>query len=299
MNVGYISDLDVGRIPIVSIYKQIGALAGGYTPKNKKCYCYPYNYVEIHNNYGESVDIRYELFDDAQTQPTNQIEFAYYHVLGENPLIIYIPCAYQGMMYNYNNMVQYASFPNLPWKYDVFANWSAQNSMSITSGFIMQGVNALISGIAPSVNGVVANTESGLNSLAHLYDKSRTPSKVVGNVQGNFMTYSASAGIYYKYVTAKAEYMHMIDDYFTRWGYLINETIEPSFNNRINFDYIKTRDINITGKRKNSTSQSDFSRYNIPNEDIQELNAMFDNGITIWHDETKYMDYNADNRPRT
>lgn len=284
MAIGYISDINMSRTPIIEIPKAINALDGGYTPRNKKCYCYPYNYLELHNNYGEKIILRYELFDDAETNPENNISLAFYHVVGENPLIIYIPCNYLGMQYNYDNSVQYANFPTLPWKYDAYANWSAQNSMSLTSGFLMQGVNALISGFAGNINGVVGNTEGVLNSLAKLYDKSRTPSKINGAIQGNFLMYSASAGIFYKYVTAKAEYIELVDNYFTRFGYQVNTTKAITITNRENFDYVQTTECNLTG--------------NIPQEDIEELEAIFNNGLTIWHNENTYGDWNVSNRGR-
>lgn len=295
MGIGYISDIDVSRTPTINISKAISALDGGYIPRNKKCYCYPYNFLEIHNNYGEKTQLHYELFDDAQTNPTNDITFAFYHVVGETPVICYIPCDYLGVQYNYDYLTQYASFPVLPWKYDTFANWSAQNSMSITSGYLTQcasiikdgltgaiGGSALGSVTGGAIGGVAVGTSNLLNSLANLYDKSRTPSTIKGATQGNFLMYSAGAGIYYKYVTAKAEYMEMIDDFFTRFGYQVNTTKAITITNRENFDYVQTTDCNITG--------------DIPQEDIEELEAIFDRGVTIWHNENTYGDWNVSNR---
>lgn len=36
-----------------------------YTPKNNKCFCYPYNYIAINNNYGNFNMLRYEDFDNT------------------------------------------------------------------------------------------------------------------------------------------------------------------------------------------------------------------------------------------
>jgi hypothetical protein len=94
--------------------------------------------------------------------------------------------------------------------------------------------------------------------------------------------YSAGAGIYYKYVTAKAEYMEMIDDYFTRFGYQVNTTKAITITNRENFDYVQTTDCNLTG--------------DIPQEDIEELEAIFNSGLTRWHNENTYGDWNVSNR---
>ena len=158
--------------------------------------------------------------------------------------------------------------------------------------------NTLGDAVVGDFSGAVHEATNTVSQHLQLLDMQKKPRQQRGNVQGNFLMHSKNAGIYVNKMVAKLEYIHMIDDYFTRYGYQINETYEPSFDNRVNFDYIQTVDINITGKRKNPTSQSDYSRYNIPNEDILELNSMFDNGLTIWHNETTYGDYNVDNSPR-
>ena len=36
-----------------------------YTPKNNKCFCYPYNYIAINNNYGNFNMLRYEDFGNT------------------------------------------------------------------------------------------------------------------------------------------------------------------------------------------------------------------------------------------
>lgn len=38
---------------------------------------------------------------------------------------------------------------------------------------------------------------------------------------------------------AKTEHMKIIDDYFNRFGYAINETIMPNLNSRKNWNYIE------------------------------------------------------------
>lgn len=284
MNVGYITDIDNGRPPIITVNKNITTI-DGYTPRNNKCYCYPYNFMVMYNNYGGSQTIKYEDFNTAQTSPNNPMEFTRYFVVGENPTINYIPVHYNGITYNYDYMVTFANFPVLPWHYDTFANWSALNSMSLISSYANQGINAITNIATGNAFGLLGNLESGLSSLASLLDKSRANDKTIGTVQGNFNIYSGSAGVYYKYVFAKAEYIHMIDDYFTHYGYQINETKTPSLHNRRNFDYIKTSDINIVGR--------------IPQEDMNELKSLFNNGLTIWHNPATFGDYDVDNSPIT
>ena len=50
---------------------------------------------------------------------------------------------------------------------------------------------------------------------------------------------------------------------------------------RKNWNYIKTIGANIEG--------------NIPEDDLNELKAIFNNGVTIWHKASTYLDYSQDN----
>lgn len=298
----------------------------GYTPRNKKCFNYPYNQIKITVNNGTEVIYRPELFSDLTPQaqtPNYKIKVLYNFIYSLNPKICAYVRNYDGLERYQREMVLFADFPIIPYKYNTYDNWLAINKNSLTMSFINKGIGlatevgtALASGGALSVGsmasgslstgdvisgatGVLGSIQGIASQIAQIEDKKKQPNKVVGLPQGNEMLFSGSVGIYVSQETCKLEYIHMIDDYFTRFGYQINETFEPRFDNRVSFDYIQTTDINITGKRKQPTSQEDFSRYNIPNEDILELNAMFDNGLTIWHNETTYGDYNVDNRPRT
>lgn len=297
----------------------------GYTPRNKKCFCYPYNQIKLTVNNGTEIIFRPELFSDltpnAQT-PNYNITVLYNFIYSLNPKICGYMKNYDGLERYQREMAIFADFPQISYKYDTYQNWLALNKNSLTMSFINKGIGiatevgtALASGGSLSVGsmasgtlssgdvlsgatGIIGGIQGIVSQIAQIEDKKKQPNKTVGLPQGNEMLFSGSVGIYVSQETCKTEYIHMIDDYFTRFGYQINETFEPVFNNRKSFDYLQTTGINITGKRKNPTSQVDFSRYNIPNEDILELNAMFDNGITIWHNETTYGDYNVDNSPR-
>lgn len=321
----------------------------GYTPRNKKCFCYPYNQIKLTVNNGTEIIFRPELFSDLtpNTQtPNYNITVLYNFIYTLNPKICGYMKNYDGLERYQREMAIFADFPQLSYKYETYQNWLALNKNSLTMSFINKGIGmasslagslvtgglstalgqSALSAMSPSmgtlgnvalmyegqnrimqgasskisgITGLAGGIDDIVSQVAKIEDMKNQPNKTVGLPQGNEMLFSGSVGIYVSQETCKLEYIHMIDDYFTRFGYQINETFEPSFDNRKSFDYLKTTGINITGKRKNPTSQSDFSRYNIPNEDILELNAMFDNGITIWHNEATYGDYNVDNSPRT
>ena len=80
---------------------------------------------------------------------------------------------------------------------------------------------------------------------------------------------------------AKTEYLKIIDDYFSMYGYKVNSVKIPNITGRTNWNYVKTINANILG--------------DIPQEDIQELKNMFDNGVTFWHNPNTFLDYSQNN----
>ena len=79
----------------------------------------------------------------------------------------------------------------------------------------------------------------------------------------------------------KQEYAKRIDHYFDMYGYLINELKDIDISNRPIWNYVKTQGANLLG--------------NIPQYDLQALKEMFDNGVTFWHDPSKFLDYSQNN----
>jgi len=76
-------------------------------------------------------------------------------------------------------------------------------------------------------------------------------------------------GLYVMKKHIKHEYRMILNDFFKMFGYKTNEVKIPNFRTRMNWNYVQTLNCNILG---------DFN-----NEDIAELKAIFDNGITLWH----------------
>ena len=72
----------------------------------------------------------------------------------------------------------------------------------------------------------------------------------------------------------KTEYAEIIDSYFQMFGYQVNKVCYPRFNTRENWNYIKTQGSNITG--------------NVPREDLEALQLLFDSGLTVWHNDNMY-----------
>lgn len=258
----------------------------GYTPKNNKCYCYPYCYIELTNVTGENVTLKWENFIANQ----GEAYFEIYSTLSNSPMITAYPKSYEGLTENYNYAVSIKDFPQVPFKYGVFENWFALHENQLDFSFVKSAITSVIDLLSlkglgtpyPSMgNGAI----SAIEQCLMLADKSKTPDTIKGQHKGSFLMQANNYGLYVNKIVAKAEYIEMIDNYFTRYGYLVNTTKSITITNRKSFDYVQTVDCNIQG--------------NIPQEDIDELESIFNNGVTIWHNESTYGDYNVDNSPRT
>ena len=82
--------------------------------------------------------------------------------------------------------------------------------------------------------------------------------------------------------TIKSQFAERIDKFFDCFGYLTNKIKIPNLKNRPNWNYIKTIGANIQAY--------------IPQSDLQTLKNMFDNGITLWHNPSTFLDYSQNNR---
>lgn len=261
-----------------------GTTIGSYTPKNKKCFCYPYCFIRITNHSGDEKILKWENFKKSQSHPNEgfaQIDID--QCPSQSPLYAATPKNYEGLLYNNNYIVQYSNFPQLPWNYNAYQNWFALNSNSILFGYAAKGLGAAVNLASENVAGAFNTGVSMMSDFLSLMDKKKQPEQTRGAVQGNYLMYAAKAGIFAQKVEAKAEYIVMIDEFFSHYGYLVNETKVPTFHKRPNYDYIKTRDVNIVG--------------DIPQEDIEELENIFNDGVTVWHNINTYGDYNINNAP--
>lgn len=84
-----------------------------------------------------------------------------------------------------------------------------------------------------------------------------------------------------RHLRANNESLKIIDDYFTMYGYKVNSVKIPNITGRLNWNYVKTINSNILG--------------DIPQEDLQEIKNIFDNGVTFWHNPSTFLDYSQSN----
>jgi hypothetical protein len=149
--------------------------------------------------------------------------------------------------------------------------------MGIAGGAVGVGASAAggsVAGVASGAIGTVQGTGNAVLQLQGLQAKQNDIANIPPQLQkmGSNTSYTLGNdynGVYIVRKQIKTEYIRKLTDYFHAYGYKVNETKIPNFHTRKHFNYVQTLSCNILG--------------NFNNEDLNELKAVFDNGITFWH----------------
>jgi hypothetical protein len=270
-------------IPQGTIYKTVsinGTTLNGYTVKNKKLMCWPYNYLHVTNMQGQSMNYHLEKFHSGYP---SSLQFAAMGVIMPGAKVTCVASNYKiNDEYSYEDMLTLANFPLCSWKSSAWDNWIAQNAIGIAAG---AGAAALSigTGIATSQPLAVASGVVGvLSQLSTVYQKSIEPDHVQGNINNSTVNIAMQNQHFsFNQVQITAEFARIIDSYFDMYGYKQNKVKTPNVSSRPYWNYVKTVDCNITGP--------------IPAQDMVELKGIYNKGVTIWHSAANVADYSLDN----
>ena len=271
----------------------------GYTPKNNKLLTFPYCYFNISNNAGTTIPFHYEDFDT-----TEGVKFNILAALCPSGSVKAIPVKYKkaasGNVYDYS--VTGPKYPICAWTNDSYTNWLTQNSVNLqtqwTSTLVQGGLNVvgqagsygMVGGpVGAGVGAAVGAAQLGLSlfNLAREQHVAKSNANLVPDVakgnlnSGDVIWADSRCRFTYIPMCIKEEYARCIDEYFSCYGYACNRVKVPNFKSRTYWNFVKTIGCNITG--------------DVPQEDIEEIKGFFNNGITIWHDSTKFLDYTQNN----
>ena len=127
------------------------------------------------------------------------------------------------------------------------------------------------------VNGVVNTVQGAGNAVlqlqsinAQIKDISNVPpsiAKMGSNIAFDYGNNYEGYNIVLKQI--KPEYQKKLSDFWHAYGYKVNELKIPNFHTRLSWNYVQTLNCRILA--------------DLNNEDLAELKAIFDNGITLWH----------------
>lgn len=257
----------------------------GYIPKNNKLKTFPFCYMLCSNNSGTDVIYRYEDFytkDNNNIKTIENPKFKIRSCLTPSGSIRLIPENYKGIAVNDEEGINMGKFPVCSWNTDVYTNWLTQNGVNI--GLNIAG--SVISGVAGGITGNPIGVASGIlgvaNTIGEIYKESKLPPQANGNVNSGDVTSSMGKNDFVFYgMSIKQKYAKIIDEFFSMFGYKVNEVKIPNITGRTNWNYVKTIDANLLG--------------DIPQEDVQTLKNMFDEGVTFWHNPSTFLDYSQTN----
>ena len=258
----------------------------GYTPKNKKLLCYPYNYLEIDNNNGASAVYHFEQF--VNHAPSFQVAGA----ITPGCSIMCYPLNYNlktddhilstGMLYSYNDGIPGGKYPVGSWRSDIYTNWLTQTCANRSFGLIKDSISAIGSAAMGNPAGAMNSVSNIFGTAVEVYQHSLTPYQTKGNTNCGDVTFAIRQTMFaIKNKCIKQEYARIIDGFFNLFGYKVNRLKVPQFTSRTNWNYVKTIDSNMEG--------------DIPQEDLQKIRSIFDNGVTFWHNPATMLDYTQNN----
>ena len=311
-----------------------GSLAG-FTPKNKKCYTYPYTKFVVANGDGDEATYRPEFFDDGTYR------FRILASINTNVQMVTFPWKYKGLADNIEEGITKSDFPNCAWDYDSYKAWLAQYNayypqsadllsqsletrtgktalsglMSIFSGGTSSGVGQYLSeynyprsnlmsvGNNPVLGAGMSAVGAGINQIGNevnnLLDKEQLARerKVYNSTQP--MTSQVTKG---KVVPNAMEVLGL------NRNFKFYEKVQNPQNMKIIDDYFTMYGytINTVGK-PNMNARPHYTyvktegcniKGSLPVDSAQAIERIFDNGIRFWKNLREMGNYSIDNSPR-
>lgn len=264
----------------------INTTLNGYTPKNKKLFTKEFNYMYITNNSGGNTEMAYEDFINNSPK---------FHILGAvcpGCSIKLIPDDYKKYdtttfpnykNYMYDFGITGAKYPTCSWASDSYTNWLTQQS--VDHAFNELG-NTLSLGLVAMTGNPLGLAIGGIGLIKEALTEKRkretSPIQAKGNINCGDVTYSAVMTCFVVYqMSCRYEFAKRIDDYFSMFGYKVNEVKIPNLTGRTYWNYVKTIDCNFEG--------------DIPQVYLNKIKQIFNNGITIWHNASHFLDYSQNN----
>ena len=274
----------------VSVSKQ--TTLNGYSPRNAKLKCFPYNYLLVSNNIGQNAILHYEKF--SQSNAT----FTVKGVLNPGCSINLTPTNYNGSTSSDIDAIQLGKFPICNFQNDMYTNWLTQNSINVLgttltsddiniASSIIGGISGTLTNIgAGNMAGAGMSIASGLTGIAGAVMQQKQhnmiPPTINGQLNSGDINVASGNNTFHFYkMSIKEQFAKVIDDFFDMYGYKTNRVKTPNTNNRSNWNYVKTINANIIG--------------DVPQDDMQELKNIFNHGITLWHNASTFLDYSQTN----
>ena len=263
-------------------------LGENYVPINNKLFTYPYCFFNLTNNSGITETFRYEDFTKENDIPV--IGFWVDATITPGMSIKALPLFYKNENINYNYGIMGGKLPVCSYNSDVYLNWLRQNGLNSVFN-VIGGVISTAGGIGSgNIGATIGGLSSVYNALHQHTLADMTPNQAKGNTNGGDVNFSdENCGLFTIYkMSIKDEYAKVIDDYFSRYGYRINEVKYANISGRPIFNYIEIGNGESIGFSSGNIS--------IPSEHMTIINNACQSGITIWHNHNNIGNYLLNNK---
>lgn len=258
----------------------------GYTPKNRKLLSYPYCFLHVCTNNGQSADFPYEYFNTRTDDVLGDCIFGYTGNVSENCKVILYPMDYKNLHENLEEILTLGDFPVCSYPGDIYSNWISKNAVPMMLNATSDIIGTATGFKEKEVGAITGGAFGVLNTLNTVENKRKVPVQTMGQTgNGSVNTGYKIQNFYFTNMSIREDYARRIDSYFDMYGYATNTIKIPNLNSRPHWNYIETGDLNIKG--------------NVPQSDLQEFKELFDNGITLWKNANEVGNYSLNNHDST
>ena len=277
-------------ISMNSIQENVGGVTSFFPAvRNGKLHCSPYCYIELIMPDGSGKRYLPELFT------TGSAEFQILAAMIPSPTMQCRLLPYDGTADPVGNGVAYNGFPSFPVPQSGYATTVAQmnasydlNRAQARQSRIFGAVQSAVSafeggatgtGLAAGIVGIFSSYAGA--KLSDQQSAQRERMAIAQHTEGTSLSGASSGAdnailandsyhIAIRFYSIRQEWRNRLDNYFDMYGYKVNRVGRPHITLRPRYNYIKCSSVNIYGA--------------IPSDHLQQIRAMFLNGVTFWQD---------------
>lgn len=256
----------------------------GYTIKNNKLKCYPYQYLYITNNNGDNTILKFEDFSGDNVTLDNIFAI----VVGGSGRLV--PRNYKGVSLNFEEGVSLGKLPTCQWSSDSYTNWLTQNAVNNEVSNLRTNISMAKSALNLDFgSALTSGAENILDNLSSEYQAQLTPNKISGTNTGDVIFNGHKNNYEIWKMHPKIEYLRILDDYLSRFGYKVNRVFTPNISGRRNWNYVEI------GSGEKCAFSNVNATFGVPQNDLNIINEQLQTGLTIWSDIDNIGDYSLTN----
>ena len=197
-----------------------------------------------------------------------------------------VPLGYKNVAYNYDESLPLGKFPTCAWASDAFINWLTNNSVNIGTnvglGLLGTAIGVATGGAGLAVAGL--SVASTIGNLVGQFRKADLLPSIQGGTNTGDVNFSMLTNNFVlHHMRVKTEYLRIIDDYFTRFGYKINRVKVPNITGRTYWNYIEIGE------------SEEIGYGDVPSNYMQLINDACRRGVTIWHNHSNIGNFSLNN----